>query len=196
MPRSLIGFAEQSLYVGYALMCRAFTNMWYTTQFDEFKISNYSRSCDPSMTPERKLIYKVFCLLDTHTNKGRSPFRAGYVQSVESNLGIELKRVKLERIMHNAPTSADGILISLDQLYSEAIKGKAVSAQEEVEDATDDAEDEEEEALACASQMREAIMRKTEVCAFLGEDLVLKERITAMVICRETSLVALVRVEN
>ena len=53
MPRSLLGFTEQSLYVGYALMCRAFTNLWYTTKCDDLRVSNYSRSVLPSMIPER-----------------------------------------------------------------------------------------------------------------------------------------------
>ena len=41
MPRNIVGFAEQSLYVGYALMCHAFENVWYTTKFDELKVANY-----------------------------------------------------------------------------------------------------------------------------------------------------------
>ena len=31
MPRSLVGFIEQSVYVGFGLWCRAYTDRWYTT---------------------------------------------------------------------------------------------------------------------------------------------------------------------
>ena len=170
LPRSLVGFAEQSLYVGYALMCRAFTNLWYTTKFDESKEANYSRTAAPGMTPERRVIYKVFCLLETHIDKGRSLFCNGYVKSVEDRVGVDLKRVRLEKSMHDVSTSADGILISLDELYAEAIaKNVSVSAHEEVDDIGKETPKEVDDRPQDYSQMREAISKKT-LSPLLGQD--------------------------
>ena len=173
MPRSLNGFAEQSLYVGYGLKCRAFTDMWYTTKVDELKVANYSSSVAPSMTPERKALYKIFVLLSTHKESSNRPsYTGGYVKSVEKDLGIDLKRSKLENSMNDAPTSADGILISLSDLYAESInKKKAVTPAKEVE-AADDAANEEQAEQRVISK-REAIAKK-KICPLIGSDVVPK----------------------
>ena len=65
-PKSLKSFVEQSLYVGLGLVCRAFTDTWYTTAFKEKKQGNYTRSVAPCMTPEKKLLYEALKLLQTH----------------------------------------------------------------------------------------------------------------------------------
>ena len=58
-------------------------------------------------------------------------------------MGIDLKRSKLENSMNDTATSADGILISLSDLYAESInQKKAVTRANEVE-APDDAVNEE-----------------------------------------------------
>jgi len=61
MPKSLEGFANQSLYVGVGLQRKQFTNRWYTTKFEtDDDMPNYHSTVKPSMTPERKLVYEVF----------------------------------------------------------------------------------------------------------------------------------------
>ena len=41
MSRSLVGFVEQSVYVGFGLMCQAYTDRWYTTAWNMMKASDY-----------------------------------------------------------------------------------------------------------------------------------------------------------
>ena len=62
MLKSLLGFANQSLYVGVGLMCRNFTDMWYTLTFKGDVAPDYTSTVALSMTPERKLIYEVLTL--------------------------------------------------------------------------------------------------------------------------------------
>ena len=71
----------------------------------------------PSLTPEQTAVYKTLAMLDTHKERAmRVSFAGGYVQSVKDNLGIDLKRLRLESSMNDVATSADGILISLSDL--------------------------------------------------------------------------------
>ena len=87
------------------------------------------------MSPERRVIYKVFCLLETHLNQGQSLFSIEYVKSVEDRVGVDFKPVRFEKSMNEVTTSSDCILMSLNELYTKAIaKNKAVSVQEEVGD--------------------------------------------------------------
>ena len=97
MPRSLAGFIKQSLYVGYGLMCSAFIDTWYTTSYNLDKVANCQRTVAPSMTHERRAIYEIFVLLETHVNKKWSPFSCGYVLSIKNRMTVDLKRDKLER---------------------------------------------------------------------------------------------------
>ena len=67
MPKTLSGFANQSVYVGVGLMCKQFTSTWYITNyFNQAKTADYKRTAVPSMSPEKKLVYEVFSLLHTH----------------------------------------------------------------------------------------------------------------------------------
>ena len=139
MPKSLVGFAAQSLYVGVGLMCRQFTNLWYTTRFKEpTGEDDYSSTVPPCMTPEKKLVYQVFGLLNTHVvNAERTSFSKTFVSSVKDQISVDLKREVLERSMSAAPaTSADSILATLNQVYQETIDGGVqVGAEEELDEA-------------------------------------------------------------
>ena len=67
MPKSLIGFADQSLYIGVELMCKQFATQWYTTSFKpDDSTLDYTSRVKLSTTPERKLVYEVFSLLGTY----------------------------------------------------------------------------------------------------------------------------------
>ena len=66
MPKSILGFAEHSLYVGIGLTCRLFTDFWYSTARKKESPPDYKSGRASSMTPEKKMIYEVFKLLDTH----------------------------------------------------------------------------------------------------------------------------------
>ena len=73
--------------------------------------------------------------MDTHVNKRRPPFSVGYITSIKESLTVDLTRNKLEGQISNGPsTSADGILILLDEIYAEAVdKQVAVTTEEELE---------------------------------------------------------------
>ena len=173
MPRSLIGFVEQSVYVGFGLMCRAFTDRWYTTAPNTDKACDYQKTVPPTMTPEKKAIYKMFHLLETHIEKGRPSFSAGYVLSIKNKLTIDLERKKLEGEINDSPeTSADGILMSLDELYAESIdKEVAVTTEEELEcDGEEAASDASIQPEASGKKARSR-KKKAEPYAQMGEDI-------------------------
>ena len=44
VTRSLKGFIGQSLYAEYGLLCQAFTDNWYTANYNRKKIVNYQRT--------------------------------------------------------------------------------------------------------------------------------------------------------
>jgi hypothetical protein len=60
-------------------MCRA-TDGWYTTSNTSAKISDYQKTVLPTMTPEKKAIYEIFVLLDTHVRKQLISTSYGYYQ--------------------------------------------------------------------------------------------------------------------
>ena len=135
MSRSLVGFVAQSVCAGFGLMCRAYTDRLYMTAWNTTKASDHQKTVPLTMTPEKKAIYEKFHLLETHVNKSQPPFAIGYATSMKKSLTIDPKRKKLKGQMSDGPsTSADGIFISLDELYAKAInKEVAVAAKEELE---------------------------------------------------------------
>ena len=57
------------------------------------------------MTPEKKYIYQIFILLDTHRIRdGRHTFPVDYILSVADKIDVELKREALERCMKENKT--------------------------------------------------------------------------------------------
>ena len=136
MPNSLVGFANQSQYVGVGLKCKQFTNRWYTTNFkSEDKVPSYSSTVKPSMVPEKQLVYEVFALLKTHKyNPERKSFDIGYVSSVGKDVTVELKREVLERSMKESPaTTADQLLASVSVTYKETMEKESVDPAEELD---------------------------------------------------------------
>mmetsp|Transcript_8791 Transcript_8791/g.15293 ORF Transcript_8791/g.15293 Transcript_8791/m.15293 type:complete len:254 (+) Transcript_8791:854-1615(+) len=137
MPKSLVGFASQSQYVGVGLQCKQFTNKWYTTRFkEEDEVPDYSSTVKPSMTPEKKLIYQVFVLLGVHEeNVTRTEFGLKYIVNNTKDITVELKRAVIENSMKEAPkTSADAILATLSTVYQETIDSEAgVDAADELD---------------------------------------------------------------
>ena len=67
MPRLLVGFVEQSVYLGFGLMCRVYTDQSYMTAWNMMKTSDYQKTA--TMTPEKKAIYEILNLFETHVNK-------------------------------------------------------------------------------------------------------------------------------
>jgi len=130
MPKSLESFAHQSLYVGVGLKCKQFTNRWYTTKSKKDKDASYTSTVAPCMTPERQLVYEVFCLMNTHIiNPRRKSFEKNDVGKVSDKLTVDLRRDVLERSMKEAPvTSADSILATLSIVYQESIDKQSDSA--------------------------------------------------------------------
>ena len=55
------------------------------------------------MTPERRIVYEIFKLLDTHIQKDRPKPTLMYVVSVKPQLSTELKREVLDRAMKEDP---------------------------------------------------------------------------------------------
>ena len=126
------------------------------------------------MTPEKKAIYEIFKLMDTHVNKRQSPFSVGYITSIKESLTVDLTRNKLEGQISNGPsTSADGILISLDELYAEAVdKQVAVTTEEELECDGDEATRLSSVDLSSVKKSKSAkkVTKVSEPCAKMGED--------------------------
>lgn len=54
MPKTLIQFAEQSLYVGIGLTCRVFTDFWHSTARKKEITPNYIRGVEDHVWPQRK----------------------------------------------------------------------------------------------------------------------------------------------
>ena len=82
---------------------------------------------------------------DAPQKKQQSPFNAGYVSSVKSKTTVDLKRDKLESVMHDGPlTSADGILISMERYYNEVVD-KQMAVEEDREVVTEVGADSEED---------------------------------------------------
>jgi hypothetical protein len=110
--------------------------------------------------------------MDTHVDKGRLPFNIGYSSSVRYKLTVDLKRSKLESEMADGPeTSADEILISLDDLYSEAVN-KEVSVDEREEmDANEMSDAEEMETSQPARGPQPKQTTKKKVHEKMGEDI-------------------------
>ena len=73
------------------------------------------------MTPEKKYIYQLFILLNTHQLcDQRSTFPINYVLSVADKIDVELKRASVERSMkENQKTSVDGILAYINEFATE-----------------------------------------------------------------------------
>ena len=119
MPKSLISFAFQSNYVGIGLMCKRYTDLWFSTSFKGDVERDYNNHVQSMMTPERKLVYQIFCLLNTHIcDPTRMFFHIDYVLSIKDRLSINLTRDTFERSMKQSPaTSADGILSTLNQVF-------------------------------------------------------------------------------
>ena len=87
----------------------------------EKKESTYKEHVSPVMTPEKKYIYQIFILLNTHKLcDNRKTFPIDYILSVEDKINVELKRKTLERRMkENQMTSADEILAFINEYASE-----------------------------------------------------------------------------
>jgi hypothetical protein len=81
---------------------------------------------------------------------------------VEDRIGGDLKQVWLEKSMNKVTTSADGIFVSLDELYADAIaKNTSVSTKEEADDVGKETPKEVDDLPKDYSKMREAISKKT-----------------------------------
>ena len=82
------------------------------------------------MTPERKLVFQIFCLLETHlVDAARTSFHLEYVLSVKDRLSVDLTRETLERSMKESPsTSADGILSTLNQVFNKTTSLAGIDA--------------------------------------------------------------------
>ena len=119
MPKSLIAFAFQSNYVGVGLMCKRFCDLWFNSRFHGDAERDYNDHIESMMTPERKLVFQIFCLLKTHLfDVARNSFHLDYVLSIKDRLSVDLTRETLERSMNNSlVTSADGILSTLNQVF-------------------------------------------------------------------------------
>ena len=112
-------------------------------------------------------------LLETHIQKGHPSFSAGYVLSIKNKLTVDLERKKLEGEINDSPdTSADGILMSLDELYAESInKEVAVTTEEELEcDGEEAANNASIQSEASAKKARSR-KKKAEPYAQMGEDI-------------------------
>ena len=146
LPAALKDFEQQSWYIVAGLMCRRFTSHWYNNRTTGEVELNHGKSVEPRMTPEKKLVYQVFVLLQTHVvQQERNSFALDYVLSIREKLDIDLMRPGLEKDMTDAhQTSADDILASLDEVYNKPIYSAGIDPTRK--DGDDKGELEKEEA--------------------------------------------------
>ena len=123
LPKFLASFEAQSQNIGASLMCKQFTDLWYSFIWTGDDTPDYKKSVSPMMTPEKQLIYEVFTLLrTTKVITSRSSFWSDFVASIKDKVTVNLCRKVLERSIHDSPsTSCDDILASLDLVYVESI---------------------------------------------------------------------------
>ena len=102
------------------------------------------------MTPKKKLLYKVFVLLQTHVHQSHDKSTKTYVVSIKDRISTELRWDVFEGATKETPnTSADEMLATLSATHQESIdKESAVHPVEELtpEDATLVERDDEPEA--------------------------------------------------
>ena len=143
-------------------MCRKFNDIWYTTKFKGYTVADYQENVAPVMTPEKKLLYQVFCVLETHCEKGRGQPPTEYVLSAKKDLSIDLKRQVLENAMKAPPpTDVDDILASLSQTYQESVaKVQTMQPSEETGNEEDDVDEDEIAAAEAQSSKKEKVGKK------------------------------------
>ena len=106
------------------------------------------------MTPERRIVYEIFKLLDTHIQKHRPKPTLLYVLSVKPQLSTELKREVLERAMkETTKTSVDDLLASLSTTYEESINRVRAAISDEELTAEQSKEQDEAEAQERPSEL-------------------------------------------
>ena len=161
MPRTLESFAQQSLYVGPGLRCRKFCDTWYTTKFNGNVAADYTATVEPVMTPEKKLVYEVFRLLNTHKQMGREQPSLLYVMSIKKDIKTDLRRKKLEGAMKDrSKAPVDEMLASLSTTYEESInRTQAIDPSEELGE-DDDEDGEDQPANELYSKLAEKIRKK------------------------------------
>ena len=132
----------------------------------------------PTITPEKKLVYEMFALLNTHVSYSLcKSFDIGYVSTVKDQRTVDLKRDVLEWSMKGAPsTSADNILATLSMVYQPSIdKEQAVDASEELDDGV--LEEAVSELRRSDSTEKSTRIKKLEkikkknMCTMIGDDL-------------------------
>jgi hypothetical protein len=137
------------------------------------KVSNYKRTSVPSMTPQKKAIYEMLVLLETHLNRGRPQHKHGYVLSIRNRLTVDPKREKLQNEIAEGPEiSAGTSLITLDQLYAEAVEATfAVSPEEELEGANvNEARESSNSAPSAATAAMITAVSGKRVCKHMGNN--------------------------
>ena len=103
-------------------MCKIFVTKWYhaivTNKNEENKDSNgYQTSVEPSMIPERKLLYEMIRLLQTDTYiSGRKMSHT--IHSIMKDLTTKIEMKKLENAMNVVPhtPAADGLLSIIEDV--------------------------------------------------------------------------------
>jgi len=116
LPKSLMGFASQSLY-----MAKQFTNRWYTTKFKSprpnTQTPNYLNTVKPTMTLEKKLVYEMFVLHNIPIRCNQRKIFYFYVSLVKDQLTVELKRDLLEVV----------VLVIQNKIFQLQLTGKRLS---------------------------------------------------------------------
>jgi hypothetical protein len=136
------------------------------------KASDYQKTLPPTMTPEKRAIYEILNLLETHVNKSQPPFSVGYISSIKNSSTVDLKRKKIEGQIYGGPaTSANGVLILMDELYTEAVdKEIAVTTKEELECDGNEAVQEVSMELQSNAKKSKSSKKTMEPYAKMGED--------------------------
>ena len=117
---------------------------------------DYKQHVESMMTPERKLVYQIYCLLDTHLcDATRTSCHIDHVLSIKDRLSVNLTREMLERSMKESPsTSADGILSTLNQVFDKKVGSARIDAIRDGELNPDDLPTEDDVEELCAEAAR------------------------------------------
>ena len=137
MPRSLIGYFNQSLCLGAGIACKHFCDANYTTRQKNVESEAYRDSMTPSMTPEKRAVYQVFVLTDTHIENKQREYTRDFIPKIASKITVTLKRKKLKEAAQGPETSADDILKTLSTVYDESIDNHVTVTDEMDDDNTE-----------------------------------------------------------
>ncbi|EJK48047.1 hypothetical protein THAOC_33191, partial [Thalassiosira oceanica] len=145
--KTLESFIRQGTFVGITERCKRFVQMFYRVCSEYGEREVYVHATDPSMTPELKLIFELFVLLDTCTENEERAMTPDLVSSKKDDVTTILKRDKMEAATKNTSDmerSYNRIFSSIEQILPNQ---RQSGAADESDDESGGGEDEDIEMI-------------------------------------------------